>query len=74
MFGSTTILSCIVATSGRVDPLEDRLGLDETIRSEEREIAGISDGLVWISVRLEDPEDIIRDLDQALEAARKVAP
>ncbi|MCP3958778.1 MAG: methionine gamma-lyase [bacterium] len=43
-----------------------------TYTEEEREIAGISDGLVRISVGLEDPEDIIRDLDQALEAARKM--
>ena len=33
---------------------------------EEREAAGISDGLVRISVGLEDVEDIIADIDQAL--------
>ncbi len=43
--------------------------------AEEREVAGISDGLVRISVGLEDPEDIINDLDQALEAAgRGIGP
>ena len=40
---------------------------------EERETVGISDGLVRISVGLEDPEDVIADLDQALEAARHIA-
>ncbi len=34
---------------------------------EEREKAGISDGLVRLSVGLEDPEDIRKDLDRALE-------
>ena len=36
---------------------------------EEREAAGISDGLIRLSVGLEHPNDIIRDLEQALEAA-----
>lgn len=35
---------------------------------EEREIAGISDGLVRIAIGLENVEDIIADLDQALNA------
>jgi len=33
---------------------------------EEREAAGIYDGLIRLSVGLEDPKDIIADLDQAL--------
>lgn len=37
-----------------------------TYTPEEREIAGISDGLVRLAVGLEDPRDIISDLDQAL--------
>ena len=32
----------------------------------QREAAGITDGLVRLSVGLEDPVDIIRDLSQAL--------
>jgi methionine-gamma-lyase len=36
------------------------------IPREEREKAGISDGLVRYSVGIEDPEDLIRDLEQAL--------
>ena len=33
---------------------------------EERAIAGIDDGLIRLSVGLEDPLDIIADLEQAL--------
>jgi methionine-gamma-lyase len=33
---------------------------------QEREAAGIYDGLIRLSVGLEDPGDIIDDLDQAL--------
>jgi methionine-gamma-lyase len=36
------------------------------IPREEREKAGITDGLVRYSVGIEDPEDLIRDLEQAL--------
>ncbi len=35
--------------------------------SEEREAVGIYDGLIRLSVGLEDPEDLIADLDQALD-------
>ena len=34
---------------------------------EEREAVGIFDGLLRLSVGLEDPEDIIADLEQALD-------
>ena len=36
---------------------------------EDRRSVGISDGLVRLSVGIEDPEDIIADLEQALEVA-----
>ena len=39
----------------------------EHMTPEERAIAGIDDGLIRLSVGLEDPQDIIADLDQALE-------
>ncbi len=42
-----------------------RLGADE------RAHLGITPGLVRLSVGLEDPEDVIEDLDQALTAARR---
>ena len=39
---------------------------------EQRRVAGITDGLVRLSVGLEDPLDVIRDLSQALTAAAEV--
>ena len=36
------------------------------IPKEVREAAGITDGMIRMSVGLEDPDDIIADLDQAL--------
>ena len=44
-----------------------------TYSSEERAAAGISDGLVRLSVGLEDPDDLIADLDQALTSVRQLA-
>jgi cystathionine beta-lyase/cystathionine gamma-synthase len=41
---------------------------------EMRERIGITDGLVRLSVGLEDPRDIIADLSQALDVARKSEP
>jgi cystathionine beta-lyase/cystathionine gamma-synthase len=38
----------------------------EHMTPEERETAGIADGLIRLSVGLEDPRDLIQDLDQAL--------
>lgn len=40
---------------------------------EARAAAGITDGLIRLSVGLEDPEDIIADLDQALAAAGRAS-
>jgi methionine-gamma-lyase len=36
------------------------------VDKKDREKAGISDGLIRMSVGLEDPKDIIQDLEQAL--------
>ncbi len=70
--------------SVRVCALAESLGAVETlithpasmthapIPSAEREAAGITDGLVRLSVGLEDPEDICADLDRALELAQGV--
>jgi cystathionine beta-lyase/cystathionine gamma-synthase len=35
------------------------------LKPEERQAVGISDALVRLSVGLEDPQDLIEDLDQA---------
>ena len=40
--------------------------------AEERAAAGIDEGLIRISVGIEDPDDIIADLEQALESAAAV--
>jgi cystathionine beta-lyase len=37
-----------------------------SLSKEERAKAGITDGLLRLSVGVEDPEDIIKDLEQAL--------
>jgi methionine-gamma-lyase len=39
----------------------------------ERQAAGISDGLIRLSVGIEDPRDIIADLEQAMAGAATVA-
>ncbi|MDR7419978.1 MAG: aminotransferase class I/II-fold pyridoxal phosphate-dependent enzyme [Armatimonadota bacterium] len=44
------------------------------IPKEDRERAGITDGLIRVSVGLEDVEDLIEDFDQALRADGGVAP
>jgi methionine-gamma-lyase len=43
-----------------------------TYEPEERLKAGITDGLVRLSVGLEDPEDLIKDLEQALEKVEQI--
>ena len=40
----------------------------EHMTSEERAAVGIDDGLIRLSVGLENPEDLITDLDQALNS------
>jgi cystathionine beta-lyase/cystathionine gamma-synthase len=69
--------------SVRLCALAENLGAAETIIThpvsmthgavplEQRVAAGITDGLVRLSVGLENPDDIIADLDQALDASAK---
>lgn len=40
-----------------------------SVPKEDREILGISDTLIRISIGLEESEDLLEDLDQALKAA-----
>jgi cystathionine beta-lyase/cystathionine gamma-synthase len=70
-----------VMNAVRLCALAENLGAAETIIThpvsmthgsvppEQRAAAGITDGLVRLSVGLENPDDIIADLQQALEAA-----
>ena len=41
----------------------------QRLSEQQRARLGIGDGLVRVSVGLEDPQDLIRDILQALEAA-----
>ena len=71
--------------SVRLCALAENLGAAETIITHpasmthaavpqsQREAAGITDGLVRLSVGLENPIDVIRDLDQALKVETKRA-
>jgi cystathionine beta-lyase/cystathionine gamma-synthase len=72
--------------SVRLCVLAENLGAAETLIThpvsmthgdvprEQRERVGITDGLVRLSVGLENPRDIIADLAQALEVARNAEP
>jgi cystathionine gamma-lyase len=40
-----------------------------SVSQSERDALGISDGMVRLSVGIEDEEDLIADIDQALKAA-----
>lgn len=62
---------CTFATSlGGVETLVQPVALmtHATLTPEEREAAGVSDGLLRISIGIEDVHDIIRDVVQALDA------
>lgn len=41
------------------------------VKEETRLKLGITDNLIRVSIGLEDVEDLIKDLDQALEASQK---
>ena len=58
------------ASLGGVDSLaiEPRYSSHAKLTSEERDRVGIPDGLVRLSIGLEDPDDLIADLEQALAA------
>jgi len=71
-----------VINSFRLIPIIPSFGTSRTIAThcaththsnmapEEREAVGIYDGLIRLSIGLEDPEDLIADLDQALEGLK----
>jgi cystathionine beta-lyase/cystathionine gamma-synthase len=71
MFGALTIAR--VATSlGGPETLvcHPATSTHASLTAEEAELAGITDGLVRISVGLEDPDDLVADLTAALDAGR----
>ena len=61
---------CLIATSlGGIETILQHSAsmTHSTLSKEEREKAGISDGLIRLSVGIEDKDDIIRDLENALD-------
>ncbi len=43
----------------------------QQLSQEEKQACGIADDMVWLSIGIEDIEDILWDLDRALSAAAK---
>lgn len=63
------IIHAVTFGTSRTICMHPRTITHEHMTQEERERAGIDDGLIRLSVGLEDVEDIIADLEQALEKA-----
>jgi methionine-gamma-lyase len=73
MEGAAKVMNCVdlvvhAVTFGtsRTICMHPRTITHEHMTQEERDTAGIDDGLIRLSVGLENPQDIIADLDQAL--------
>jgi cystathionine beta-lyase/cystathionine gamma-synthase len=60
------VIHAVTFGTSRTICMHPRTITHEHLTQEERDIAGIDDGLIRLSVGLEDPKDIIADLDQAL--------
>ncbi|MCH7941606.1 MAG: PLP-dependent transferase [Proteobacteria bacterium] len=68
---NTVELCCLAESLGSVETMitHPATMTHAEVPDEERRARGLSDGLVRLSVGIEDVDDIIADLDQALEAA-----
>jgi methionine-gamma-lyase len=60
------IIHAVTFGTSRTICMHPRTITHEHMTQEERNFAGIDDGLIRLSVGLEDPDDLIADLDQAL--------
>jgi methionine-gamma-lyase len=60
------VVHAVTFGTSRTICMHPRTITHEHMNQEERDEAGIDDGLIRLSVGLENPEDIIKDLDQAL--------
>ncbi|MCX6032441.1 MAG: aminotransferase class I/II-fold pyridoxal phosphate-dependent enzyme [Chloroflexi bacterium] len=60
------VIHAVTFGTSRTICMHPRTITHEHMTQEERDVAGIDDGLIRLSVGLENPEDIIADLDQAL--------
>ena len=72
-FLSALRLFALAESLGAVESLAEHPAImtHAAVPAEQRRMLGISDGMVRLSVGVEDVEDIIRDLKQALEAVGK---
>jgi methionine-gamma-lyase len=64
--GFQLVIHAVTFGTSRTICMHPRTITHEHMTQEERDKAGIDDGLIRLSVGLEDPADIIADLDQAL--------
>lgn len=66
-----TRIGCLVEHVGSVETLltHPATMTHADVPAEQRRAAGLTDGLIRLSVGLEDPDDLIADLDRALAAA-----
>jgi methionine-gamma-lyase len=60
------VVHAVTFGTSRTICMHPRTITHEHMTQEERDEAGIDDGLIRLSVGLEDPHDIIQDIDQAL--------
>jgi methionine-gamma-lyase len=60
------VVHAVTFGTSRTICMHPRTITHEHMTQAERDVAGIHDGLIRLSVGMEDPEDIISDLDQAL--------
>jgi methionine-gamma-lyase len=60
------IVHAVTFGTSRSSCMHPRTITHEHMTVEERQVAGVDDGLIRLSVGLEDPSDIIADLDQAI--------
>ena len=60
------VIHAVTFGTSRTICMHPRTITHEHMSQEERNIAGIDDGLIRLSVGLEDPDDLIADIDQAL--------
>ena len=63
------IIHAVTFGTSRTVCMHPRTITHEHMTQEERDVAGIDDGLIRMSVGLEDPNDIIADLERALGKA-----
>ena len=62
------VIHAVTFGTSRTICMHPRTITHEHMTQEERDIAGIDDGLIRLSVGLENPDDLIADLDQALSS------